>query len=515
MRKLASTSCVIVCLGALLGFTGCITVGPDYQAPADGTPDAWSRSAAKDLQGGAASLEKWWQGFQDPTLNTLIDRARAANPGLQAAVARITEARAQRGIAASQFFPQANLGGDYSRNRFSESLLTPAPAENPSNLFTSGFDSGWEIDIFGGIRRSVEAAEANIGAREEDYRDTLVTLFADVALNYVEYRTLEVRIATAEQNIAAQRESVGLTQSRLDAGLVPRIDVTQAETNLALSEALIPQLRAQLVFARNRLASLAGGFPGSLDSLLNKARPIPIPKSGYAAGLPADLLRARPDIRRAERELAAQTARIGVAESDLYPRFTLFGDFSLQSINSGDFFDSRSRVYSFGPSFQWQIFSAGRIRNAILAEESQAQQALSVYENAVLDAVEEVETGMANVAYERERNADLQRAVTFSTETVALIKDNYENGLVNFQNVLDAERTKFNAMDEEIFSRGQIAKNYIVLYKALGGGVECEYVPATASAVKPLPWKRQKKGKETLAQPETASAPEAPVEPAS
>jgi multidrug efflux system outer membrane protein len=477
---------ILASFGTLL-LPGCITVGPDYLAPGGSMPDAWSRSVAQDLKGDASSLEKWWKGFQDPTLNALIDRARESNPTLQAAIERIAEARAQRGIAVSQGLPQANAGGDYSRNRSSESLLSPPPQTNPSNLYTAGFDAGWEIDVFGGIRRSVESAEANIGAREEDYRDTLVSLFADVALNYVEYRTLEERIAVAESNIAAQSGSADLTQKRLDAGLVPKIDVTQATTNLALSESLLPALRSQLVYARNRLTTLTGGFPGSLDGLLKKSSDIPMPKSGYSAGLPTDLLRARPDIRRAERELAAQSARIGVAEADLYPRFTLFGDFSLRSVNSGDLLDSASRAYSFGPAFQWQIFSAGRIRNTIKAEESRANQAYAAYENAVLQAVEEVETSMAAIAYERDRLSDLQRAVAASKETVSLIKDNYENGLVNFQNVLDAERTKFNTEDEETVSRGQIARNYIILYKALGGGTATELIPAAPTKSAAIP----------------------------
>ncbi len=453
-------------------FQGCYTVGPDYFSPATTMPDAWSRSILRDLHGGASNLGQWWKGFHDPTLNALIERARQYNPDLRATLGRITEARALRGVAVSQALPQTNLGGDFTRSRRSESLLAAPPAVNPSNLYSAGFDAGWEIDFFGGIRRSVEAADANIGAREEDYRDALVSLFADVALNYVEYRTLESRISVALRNIAAQRDSANLTTQRLDAGLVPRIDVTQAETNLSLSEAAVPLLRAQLAASRNRLSALAGGFPGSLDGMLNQSRGIPMPKAGFSAGLPCDLLRARPDIRRAERELAAQTALIGVAEADLYPRLTLFGDFRLESVSSGNFFDSASRAYSFGPSFQWQIFSAGRIRNTILAEESRTSQALANYESAVLKGVEEVETSMAGIVYERERLSDLGQAVASSRETVNLVKDNYRNGLVSFQNVLDAERTKFSAEDEEIASRGQIALKYITLYKALGGGTE-------------------------------------------
>ena len=336
-------------------------VGPDYVGPNANVPDAWSRAALHDLEGGS-SLTGWWKGFNDPALNALIERARESNPNLKAALAGVAEARAQRGIARSQGLPQADAEAVSTRRRSSETLGGPV-ADNPSSLYSTGFDAGWEIDLFGGIRRSVESAEANVEAREEDYRDALVTLFAEVALNYVDYRTLEERIAVANRNIASQSDSVKLTQGRLDAGLVPKIDVTQAQTNLSLSEASVPLLRAQLDASKNRLATLTGGFPASVEGILARGRGIPLPSAGYSAGLPSDLLRARPDIRRAERELAAQTARIGVAEADLYPRLTLFGDFHLQSTSSGDLFDSASRSYSFGPSFRWAIFSAGRIRN--------------------------------------------------------------------------------------------------------------------------------------------------------
>lgn len=476
MTRLTAISLLTAILGALL-LQGCYTVGPNYIEPHKGMPDAWSRSVLRDLNGGPNCLEQWWKGFHDPVLTALIDRARASNPNLRIALERITEARALRGIAVSQGLPEANGSGSYSRNRVSENLNNPVPANNPSNFYTAGFDAGWEIDLFGGIRRSVESAEANIAVQEEAYRDALVTLFADVARNYVDYRTLEARIAVANRNIAAQRDSVELTRKRLDAGLVPKIDVTQAQTNLSLSEAEVPQLREQLVFSKNRLATLTGGFPGSADNILSLHHGIPMPNAGYSAGLPADLLRARPDIRKAERELAAQTARVGVAAADLYPRFTLLGDFNLQAVNSGNLFDSASRAYSFGPAFQWQIFSAGRIRNNIRVEESRVAQSLSQYESSILVAVEEVETSMAGILYERDRLSNLQRAVSASTETVSLVKDNYRNGLVSFQNVLDAERTKFSAEDQETSSRGQIARNYIILYKALGGGTATELIP--------------------------------------
>lgn len=458
-------------------------VGVDYQSPDFEPPDAWAASLSPDLKKGNPSLEKWWKGFNDPVLNELIDRTREANPNLRIASQQIAEARALRGVAQSLILPSANGTGDYIRSRASENVFA-TPPENPANLYTAGFDAGWEIDVFGGLRRNIESADAGIGASIESYRDILITLFAETARNYVDCRTLQERIRLAQANIDAQEDSVELTQTRLDAGLAPKIDVTQATTLMETSRALIPVFKTQLAQARNRLATLTGGYPASLDSLLNRNRPIPIPKKGFSAGLPADLIRSRPDIRQSERQLAAQTAQIGVAEADLYPRFTLFGNFGLQSVNSSDFFNSGSRLYSFGPAFDWQIFSAGRIRNNINIEEVKTEQALANYENTVLLAVEEVETSMAAIANEWDRVAILKRAVASAVETVDLVKDNYQNGLVDFQRVLDAERTKFSTEDEAAASRGQIAKNYITLYKALGGGSEVEVIPISQPKTK-------------------------------
>jgi multidrug efflux system outer membrane protein len=473
MNNLNISALIVTCA---LGLAGCVTVGVDYRSPDVEAPDAWAADIAEDIKGEKTNLEKWWKHFNDPVLNELIKRTREENPTLRIASQSIAEARSSRGIAASQLFPQANAGGEYSRNRSSESLIGPVP-ENPSNLYDAGFDAGWEIDVFGGIRRNIESADASIDASVESYRDLLVSLFAETALNYVEYRTLQDRIEIARKNIATQDESVRLTQTRLDAGLAPRIDVTRAISNVEISRSLIPQLKQSLAISKNRIATLTGGFPASVEKLLARSRPIPVPKKGFSAGLPADLIRARPDIRQAERQLAAQTGQIGVAEADLYPRFTLFGNFSLQSVNSGDFWDSSSRAYSFGPSFSWQIFSAGRIRSNIDIQESLTEQALDNYENSVLLAVEEVENSMAAIANEWDRIKILGKAVAAAVETVSLIKGDYQDGLVDFQQVLDAERTKFSTEDEATSSRGQIAYNYIQLYKALGGGSEVEVIP--------------------------------------
>ena len=311
----------------------------------------------------------------------------------------------------------------------------------------------------------------------ETYRDVLVILYAETALNYIEYRTLENRMAIAKQNIAAQEETVELTENRFAAELVPKIDVTQAKTNLQVSRGLLPVLRTQLAFAKNRLATLTGGYPQTVDKLLARNRPIPAPRKGYSAGLPADLIRSRPDVRAAERRLAAQTALIGVAEADLYPRFSLLGVYSLQTIDASTFWDSASRAYSFGPSFRWQIFSGGRIRNSIDAQEARTEQALARYERSVLVAVEEVETSMAAIANGWDLVATLDLGVESAKETTGLVKDNYAEGLIDFQRVLDAERVQFTTEDAASVARGQIAKGYVALYKSLGGGSEVKVIP--------------------------------------
>lgn len=465
----------VLIIPAITLLSGCLSVGPDYTPP-EASVDAWSASVAAHVQGSRPQLEKWWKGFNDPVLNKLIDRTLAANRDLKIASQRIYEARAQRGVARSQLFPSANAGAEYARNRASESLFVPPP-ENPSNLYTAGFDAGWEIDVFGGIRRNIEAADASVGASIETYRDALVTLLAETAVNYVEYRTLQQRIKVANANALAQKNTMDLTNVRFKNDLAPRIDLTQATTSYELTRSVVPLLQSQLAFAKNRLATLTGGSPKSVEKILAGVRSIPSPRPGHAAGLPTDLLRSRPDVRRAERELAAQTELIGVAAADLYPRFSLFGGFNLQSIKSSDFVDAASRTYSFGPAMQWQIFSAGRIRNNINIEESRTEQALLNYENTVLKAVEDVESSMVAVVKERSRKGFLQNAVKSAEETVGMVTDLYKEGLAEFQRVLDANRTKFESEDQLTVSKGEIAKNYIRLYKALGGGTEVDVVP--------------------------------------
>ena len=451
--------------------TGCMMVGRNHTAPDTITPDTWHQSVSADLTSGSSSLEKWWTRFNDPTLNRLIRTARESNRDLAIASERINEARAARGISRSQLFPQADLTGAVSRGRSSENVGSPSPPAGKTNDFWStGLDAGWELDFFGGVRRSLESADASVAATEEFYRDTMVSLLAEVAFAYIQIRTFDERIQLAENNIRNQSESVQLTQDRLDAGLSTELDVSQASTNLATTQAVVPALRNQRSIALNRLAVLIGRYPAAAEGFLGSRNGIPAPARSAGTGIPADLVRSRPDIRAAERQLAAQTARIGVAEADLYPRFTLSGTFQLQALSASDLSESNSRNYAFGPSFRWNIFNAGRIKSQIAIEESRTKQAYAHYENTVLKGVAEVEDALASVTNERDRLAALDTAVTASRQTVDLVKGNYREGLIDFQNVLDAERTIFVNEDAQAVSRGQIAAAYVSLFKALGGG---------------------------------------------
>ncbi len=463
----------LLLLGISLPLVGCMMVGKNYSSPDTILPDRWHKNLSADLHSGSSSLEQWWTRFHDPTLTRLIDTARESNRDLAIAYERINEARAARGIASSQLFPQIDVTGSVNRGRTSENIGSPTPPAGKTNDFWStGLDSGWELDFFGGVRRTVESANASMEASEELYRDTMVSLLAEVALSYIQVRTIEERIRLAEKNVTNQSDSLKLTEDRLQAGLAPELDVSQATSNLATTRAVIPSLRNERDLALNRLSVLLGCYPLDTDRLLRGSKTIPSPSRSAGVGIPADLVRSRPDIRAAERALAAQAARVGVAEADLFPRFTLSGTFQLQSLSSSNLPQSNSRNYAFGPSFRWNIFSAGKIKNQIAVEESRTKQAYLDYENTVLKGVAEVEGALSSVSNERDRFSALSTAVSSSQKTVELVKSNYKQGLVNFQSVLDAERTIFANEDSLAVSKGQIAAAYVTLFKALGGGTK-------------------------------------------
>ena len=350
-------SILLVSLAAAF-LSGCTTVGPDYEAPVSTVPDVWFETAVAGVAEGDASLQTWWTQLDDPMLSSLIERAGASNLDLREALARINVARANLGIVSGERLPRVDAVGDASRSQLSDNgaldQVAPADGFQAQNLFNLGIDASWEIDVFGRIRRSTESAQASYEESLEDYRDVLVTLFAEVARNYIGVRETQKRIQFAETNAAAQRATLRLTRDRHDAGATSGLDVVQAESNLRNTEAQIPSLKIQLNIYLNSLAVLLGEYPGALDEELEPEAPMPLPPGELTVSIPADLLRQRPDIRSRERALAAQTARIGVATADLYPRFSLSGFFAVSARDVGDLFDGDSVTWGISLPIRWQ-----------------------------------------------------------------------------------------------------------------------------------------------------------------
>lgn len=451
---------------------GCITVGPDYVPVEPAAPDQWHEALTRGLSEGEANLQTWWTNLEDPILDSLIGRAAAGNLDLKQAVARIYESESRLGISVGERFPGADGIGAIQYQRQSESIapVISAPGSRSDTFFQLGIDSSWEIDFWGRIRRSIESSEASLQASLEDYRDVLVLLYAEVAGAYVDVRAFQERIRYADANVETQKGSLQLTVDRNRAGLVGDLDVRQAEQNLASTEAFIPQLRQALAFATHRLGVLIGEPPSTLYTELSEPRAIPVPPAEILIGMPAEALRQRPDIRRAERDLAAQTAQIGVAKADLFPRFTLLGTFAFEGIRADTWFHSPERAFSFGPSFTWNLFDGGRVRANIRVQDALTEQLLYRYENTVLGALEDVENFLVAFVQESERRDALERSVLASRQAVELVNTLYRTGLTDFQNVLDTERTQFEQEDALAESEGLVTQNLIQIYRALGGG---------------------------------------------
>jgi multidrug efflux system outer membrane protein len=485
-----------VLLAALALLVAGCAVGPNYEPPeltVETVPDQWRTTVETEMQADTTDLEMWWISFNDSLLTELIRRSEFGNLDLQAAVGRVAEARAIRGVAKGGFWPDIVLGGAYSYQKLSENGLQGAqvgePGDDAGSLLSDPFDSwttglslSWEIDLFGRIRRTVEAADAQLQASVEDYRDVLVTLYAEVGSAYVDARAFQTRLDFATQNVAAQENSLELTRDRFNAGLTSALDVAQAEQNLAQTKSTIPVLEIGLEASLNRLAVLLGEAPGNLHDELQEHNGLPQPDDKVAYGIPADLLRRRPDIRQAERLLASQTARIGIATADLYPTFSLGGTVGLEALDFDNLGDGGSVFWSIIPRISWPIFTGGKIRNRIRAEEARTAQALAAYEQTVLRALEEVQNALVAYGQEKVRRDRLQEAVNASQRAVDLVETQYLSGLTNFQNFLDSQRSLFRQQDELASSAGQVRNNLIILNRALGGGWSPGQAEVTATA---------------------------------
>ena len=462
------------------------TVGPDYRAPELEVPEAWSGpeagaradTSAIHSDPAAAELSCWWTAFGDATLSSLVERAALANPDLRMARARVLEARALSGLARSERGLAGGLSGSYARARISENepvlgSLAPIgaiPFEN--DVFEVGFDASWELDVFGGQRRAIEAAAAELEASEAERQAVLVSLLAEVSRDYVELRALQRRIAIARDNLALQADALAIAELRFEGGLTNELDATRAAALLASTQAQIPALEAREASAMHRLAILIGRPPAALSAELATTAPAPVVPPHVPLGLPADLLRRRPDVRRAERQLAAATARVGVEVAELYPRFSLNGELGLRSTELDTLTSSDSRFFSVGPRVQWRLFERARIRARIDARDARQAQALAAFEKALLAALGDVEDALWACDRERARQALIERQVELDRRSVETASVLYGAGRVSFLEVLDAQRALFAGEDLLAQSEQALAEGVIALYKGLGGGWE-------------------------------------------
>ncbi|MEM6550730.1 MAG: efflux transporter outer membrane subunit [Planctomycetota bacterium] len=458
-------------MASLVMMPGCVAIGPSYEAPEVETDAGWAGMEEGVFNAASPeSIQTWWTQLNDPVLDGLVERAFESNLDLASAVARVRQAAALRRVSAGERFPDLDGTGSYSRERQGANGFPSLPDPEEFDSFALGLEFGWELDVWGRVSRLVEAADADLAATVEDLHDVRLILAAEVAAEYVALRAAQSRVGVAERNIEIQRRSLDLTQTRFDAGASPQLDVSQAETNLANTEAELPTLRADVRLQLLRLAVLLGENPTALLDELSSGGRVPEPPTKIAVGIPADALRRRPDVRSSERTLAAEVARIGVELGDLYPRFVLGGSFQFNATDADMLFEGDSVGWGLGPSFSWNLFDGGRQRGEVRAQEAAADIALLNYQSSVLRAIEEVEGAMYSHARELERLAALSRASASARRSAELSRELYLEGRSDFQNVLDSERELFSAEDNLIVSRAEVVITYITLQRSLGGG---------------------------------------------
>lgn len=465
------------CLLAVAAMTlsGC-AVGPDYHRPATTMPSAYAPPTTNptthpsEPNAQAAHLARWWTTFDDPMLSSLITRAIAGNLSLQQAQSRIRQARAQRDIAIGGLWPDVDTSASAQRSR--------SRGAGTHNLFQAGLDASWEIDVFGGAQRNVEAATANVQASIEDQRDVLVTLVSEVAIDYISLRGFQRQIAIARDNLVAQEHSAEVTKKRFQGGFASGLDAANAQAQVATTASQIPVLESaarQTIYA---LGLLLGEQPQTLVDELQKAQPIPGVPAVIPVGLPSDLLLRRPDIRLAAAQLHAATANIGVATADLFPKFSLTGSLGVQSDKAGSLANWNNRYWSIGPSVSWPLFDAGKIRANIRVQNELQEQALLAYRATILQALSDVDSALAAFAREQEHFGALSQAVDANRRAVDLALRLYTDGQTDFLNVVSAQASLYASQNALAQSQTAIATDLVSLYKALGGGWD---MPAQAN----------------------------------
>ena len=466
---------------AALLLTGCTTVGPNYRQPDIPTPAEYARQ--HDAQAlSDADLASWWRQFGDAQLDSLVARAIALNLDVQSAAARIREARARETLAGARGLPTLDAQASATRQRISENAIPTPPGAGPPgsggafglpgsefNTFRLGLDASWEIDLFGGTRRGIEAAGARTGAALWTRSDLQATAAAEVANAYFSLRTLQERIANAETDLARQQREEQLRRARFKGGLTSGIEVEQQRSDTSTAAAELPTLRAQAEAQIHAIGLLTGTTPEALIAELSPAKAIPAPPA-IPAGLPSDLLRRRPDIRAAERDVAAATADIGVATADLYPKISLTAAPALVSTALASLLDWGSRSYSVGASLLWPLFDGGKARANIAVADAKQEQALIAYRKSVLTALKDVEDALSRTQSDRRRLADLDRSHEAISRAEALSRTRYRGGLVTLSEVLTNEGKRLSVEKQMIETRGALARDGVALFKALGGG---------------------------------------------
>lgn len=468
-----------VCAAMIVFVSGCTTLGPDFSKPKVAEPDSWLEARQDAISSAPLKHSQWWKVFHDPVLDRLIETAYTQNLPLQIAGLRILEARAQLGIATGNLYPQIQqASGSITAVELSENSPNFNPQLEDNFMdYQAGFDAAWELDFWGRFRRGIEAADANLAASVADYDNGLVSLTAEVARVYVTIRTLEERLDIARNNIKLQQESLRIATVRYKNGATTELDVQQALTNLSETQATVPAIKRSLRQSKNALSILLGMLPSDLADLLGPPGTVPVAPESVAVGVPAELLRRRPDVRSAELQASIQSALIGVAESDLYPSFTLAGSIGYQTSDTGDsdagdLFNSDSFRFAAGPGFRWNIFNYGRLKNNVRVQDARYQQAIVNYQNTVLDAYKEVEDAMVGFVESQQETAYRGTAADAARRSTEIASIQYREGAVDFQRVIDSERSLVAQQDRWTDSRGQIALSLIAMYKALGGGWE-------------------------------------------
>lgn len=495
---------VAILLGSTLLCAGCMKVGPDYAQPKTEVSPEWIEARDARVSTESTDCRAWWEAFEDPVLTGIVERAYRENVSLKIAGVRVLEARAQLGIAIGNFYPQSQQAsgsldylGNSERSATAASALSAASASSASTGTVTdatrstsrrttspdftfwqdqiGVSAAWELDFWGKFRRNIESADATLSGAVADYDAALVSLTGDAASAYVQIRTLEKRLAIAHENVTTAEESLRLADIRFQGGTTSELDVQQAKTALYGTQATIPLLESELRQSKNALCVLLGIPPSDLEDVLSGSESIPVPPPQVIVGIPAELLRRRPDIRSAELQAMAQCAQIGFAKAELLPAFSLTGSFGFLSTDLGtfklsDLASSKAVTYSAGPSFQWNILNYGRITNNVRLQDARFQELLLTYRNTVLQAQKEVEDALTAFLRSQENAEYLAKTAESAKRSLDIATIQYTQGTTDFLAVLTAQVALLRAQNDLATALGTIASNLVALYRALGGG---------------------------------------------